>query len=182
MTISTLSDVAIRTAISEVLVGTIAGVRAIGTGNLSAVGIIGAPAQLTSQRTMVLPTFTIATEYGPHPDQPQQPTVPWFFALTVTIELTSLLVSAVHARLAYDAVKALNNEGNSAIAGAFAWPAKVTTTSAGVETGIVSGILRSEGWTVARDTPPPSDGTPGGGLFVTSHRFTGTVRIDRPVA
>ena len=54
--------------------------------------------------------------------------------------------------------------------------------AAAAETGIVSGVLRFEGSTVTRDTPPPTDGTAGGGLFITSHRFSGTVRIDRPVA
>jgi hypothetical protein len=182
MTITALSDVAIRTAISDVLTGAIQGVRPIATSTLAADGVIGAPAQLTSQRAMVLPTFTIATEYGPHADQPQQPSVPWFYALTVTVELTSLLTSAVLGRVAYDAVKAANHATAALVHGALAWPGKVTTTAAAVETGIVSGVLRFEGATVVRDTPPPSDGTPGGGLFVTSHRFTGTVRIDRPVA
>ena len=182
MTISTLSDVAIRRAISDVLTGAIAGVRDIGTGHLSGDLVVGASGATASQRALTIPHFTIATSYGPHGDNPQGPTVPQFLALEVTIELTSLLSSQALATVDYDAVKALNLEGGSAMIGAFAWPNKLTTTAAAVETGIVSGVLVHQGMTVVRDTPPPNDGTTGGGLFVTSHRFTGVVRIDRPTS
>ena len=52
MTITALSDVAIRTAISDVLTGTTAGVRAIATSTLAADGVVGATDALASQRAL----------------------------------------------------------------------------------------------------------------------------------
>ncbi len=166
------SDAAIRTAVSDVIVGVITGVRSMGVGNLTDDIAVGATSQTAAQRATVKPTVTISTAYTPHPDAPSQPGPDWFDTLTLTLTFTSLLPTEALGRVAIDLVKATQANGAANLRAAFAWPGKLTTTNAGVATGIVSGVLRFEGMTVVRDTPPTATD---GGLYVTEHRFSGTV-------
>ena len=61
------------------------------------------------------------------------------------------------------------------IRAAFEMPNSLLVTSAAVATGICDGVLAHQSSDVITDTPAAMDGTPGGGLFVTEHVFTGAV-------
>lgn len=172
---SIIDEAAIRTRISEVLTGVASGVRAMTAGELSDDLAPGASDVTASQRAAVVPRFTIAIDYEPSAERPQGPGTMALDGIVVTIVMTALHASQALSRVDYDATKALIAELGAQTRAAFSWPGKLTTTSAGTATGIVSGVLRWDGTRVSRDTPPEPN-APGGGLYVVEHRFSGVVR------
>lgn len=177
---TTFSDAAIRTAVADVALGVIAGVRDMGTGRLTADLAVGTTEATASHRALVLPTITIRTEYAPHEDAPMQPGPEWFDELTLTVTFTSLLTSEAFGRVAYDLVKATQADAAQEMRLAFSWPGKLAATAGGTATGIVGGVMRFSGMSVVTDRPSQA-GIEGGGLYVTDHRFTGTVHTAAPV-
>ena len=176
-----LDEEAIRDTIAEVLTGAVAGVRAITAGFMSADGVQGGDDFLAAARAMVTPTFSVRIEYEPSPDRPQGPAPIWMDTINVTVTTTytpytpALLPNEAHA------VKATSAAIASAMRIAFAWPGKLTSTSLGAATGIVSGMLMHVSSTVSRDQPAQIDGAVAG-IYETVHVFTGTVLIAAAVA
>lgn len=177
-----VDDVAIRTALREVVEGKIAGVRAIPVGLLSCDIAGGADDMTLSMRTTATPRVEIAVAYPVSPDRPQQPTNVWFRGIEVTLTYTYLLDSQTLFAVDYQAVKAAAAAASDLVAQAYAWPGKLATTFAGTSTGIVSGVLAWQGTTVLRDDAPRSGQTEGGGLYQIEQRFGGTVLTASAVA
>lgn len=170
-----VDDVAIRRALREVCEGTIAGVRALTPGVLSA-DIAGGASDLTlSRRGVAVPRVDIAVAYPMLDERPQQPSNIWMRGIEVTLTYTYLLEAQTLLAPEYQAIKSTAAETSDLVAQAFAWPGKLTTTSTGVATGIVSGVLMWQGTTVVRDDAPRSGETEGGGLYQLEQRYTGVV-------
>ena len=170
-----VDDVAIRTALREVVEGKITGTRAITVGLLSSDVAGGADDLTLSMRTTATPRVEIAVAYPVSPDRPQQPVNQWFRGLEVVLTYTYLLESQTLFAADYQATKSAALSASDLVAQAFAWPGKLSTTFAGTATGIVSGVLAWQGTTVLRDDAPRSGQTEGGGLYQLEQRFFGTV-------
>lgn len=170
-----VDDVAIRTALREVIEGKITGVRAITPGLLSCDIAVGASDMTLSMRTTSTPRVEIAVSYPVSPDRPQQPSNVWFRGIEVVLTYTYLLESQGLLLPEYQATKAAAGAAADLVAQALAWPGKLSQTYAGTVTGIVSGVLAWQGTTVLRDDAPRSGQTEGGGLYQLEQRYSGTV-------
>lgn len=183
---------ATRTCIREVLEGTIAGVRAITAGALSCDIAEGASdetilGRLVAHQSASWAAIAVAAgtdgssglasvkvAFPKSESRTMGPSNVRITGLEVTLTLFYLLPTSVLGNAGYDAVKSTAELIAATITDAFEWPGKLTTTSAAVATGIVSGVLSPQppGWQVVRDTPPrPGDTT--GGLFAVSCTYAG---------
>lgn len=170
-----LSTAAIRTALAETLDGTItSGVREITVGLATNDLMPGASDETAALRALVTPQCSVSLSWFRHEARPAGYGPAWIDGLRVVVRTTHLLKTQALGRLAYDTIRVAADDLGYRIRARFEEPGALTTTSAAVATGIVSGVLMHESTSVIRDDAPKPD-QQGGGLYELEHTFTGAV-------
>jgi len=168
-----VNGAAIYTAIGEVLEGVIAGVRAIPTGEMDTDLTGGLMPHGEAIRAMVRPRIEVTCRLSRHPETSHQPSNLMLYVLEVELRRIYKLDSPVLPD-ELQAVLATLMVDSDQITQAFSWPGKLTTTSASVATGILSGVLRLD-----EETAPLSkyDDAASGPVAEVTQTFTGVVQV-----
>ena len=166
-----MSEAAVREVLTEVLDGTISGVRAIDPETLAADYYTGADAYGAAVGAVVVPTFDLLIEYEATPEQIMQPSPIWIERVNVKVITTWLLDSPALESSEYARIKSESGDTGKKIRTALCWPGKLLTTDGGTVTGIINGCLLYTSSIITTDEAPLVGERPG--LLVTEHNFTG---------
>lgn len=166
-----MSEVTLREAITEVLDGTIVGVRKIDPETLAPDYYTGSDPYGAAVGAIVLPTFDLAISYEASPEQIMQPSPIWIERANIKVTTTYLLDSPALEPLHYALIKSQSGDMGKKIRSALCWPGKLLTNDAGTVTGIINGCLLYIDSIVTTDEAPLVGERPG--LLVTEHSFMG---------
>lgn len=175
-----MSDLLIRQAITEVLEGTILGIRPIAEDLLKADYTTGSDLYNQAISALTTPAFDISITYSPSEDNVMQPSLIWIENIEVKITTTFLLDSQVLNPEDYMIIKATSARMGHLIRVAFGWPDKLKYTDAGEDTEIINGMLKFEGMDIIKDQVALVGTDPG--LLITEYTFSGWVMTTELVA
>lgn len=173
-----ISYIAIRTAIRERLLGTLTtGARDVTVGRLLGEASHGLDDAERKRRSLSTPRFDISfINSEKHPNGPPITFSVGLVKISIKVLATYSLPAEVLTDLARDQAVSVAETDADIIRQALTWPGCLTSTSASVATGIVSGCLtwlRSE---VVREEWGQAS-TTGSGLLEVEHNFEATVQV-----
>ncbi len=171
---------AILTRVREVLENGAGAVRVITAETYKPGTHAGLDALADSVGALGKPTIEATiTERSRHPSSPPRQSSFTLEAITLEVRVVRGFDGAADLNAtARTALNALAPSDGFDIAQALGWPGNMTATEAATPTGLVSGQLQDLGTSVASLEYPSGQN----GRLVTTHRFSGTVRVVTPTS
>lgn len=169
---ATLNTQAIRRAVRECLTGALVSARSPVAGYASDDLFTNAETYTQLARSMLKPTFDVAvTSVGRQEDSPSTVNNILLYRVEVSVTVSYLLEDVVLSPDEFDVLKGEAERDIDVFTRALGWPGALTQTVGGINTGLVSGLLRSTGSTIVDDDP--TQGRYGVGL-----NFEGVAVVD----